>query len=128
MKRVLVTGTFDHLHPGHLFLLEEAKKRGELWVIVARDQNVVRIKGHKPMQGEEERRRAIEEIFPDAHVVLGDSTDFLKPVRALAPDLILLGYDQLLPLGVRAEDLPCPTERITAFEPEKYKSSIQRSS
>ena len=123
--RVLVTGTFDHLHPGHMFLLQEAMKRGVLCVIVARDQNVLRIKGHTPAQSEEERRRAIEETFSDAHVVLGDPEDFLKPVLDIHPDLILLGYDQQLPPGVTEADLPCPTERIGAFKPEKYKSSLQ---
>ena len=45
MKWVVATGTFDILHPGHLFYLEESKKLGdELWVIVARERNVM----HKP--------------------------------------------------------------------------------
>ena len=43
--RIVATGTFDILHPGHLFYLEESKKLGdELFVIVARDANVK----HKP--------------------------------------------------------------------------------
>ena len=45
IRRVVATGTFDLLHPGHLYYLEESKKLGdELWVIVARDANV----RHKP--------------------------------------------------------------------------------
>ena len=124
---VLVFGTFDHLHPGHLSLLQQASDRGDMFVVIARDQNVERIKGHEPLQTEEERKRAIEEKFPDAHVVLGDSEDFLRPVRDINPDLILLGYDQRLPPGVAAKDLPCPVERLGAFHPEKYKSSLRRS-
>lgn len=124
--RILVSGTFDDLHPGHRFLLEEASKRGELWVIVARDRNVRRIKGRPPLQNEDTRKRAIEEAFPDAHVVLGDSDDFLKPVHKIRPDLILLGYDQKLPPHVSEEDLPCPIERLPAFRPDVYKSSLRR--
>ncbi|MDD1677328.1 MAG: adenylyltransferase/cytidyltransferase family protein, partial [Methanomicrobiales archaeon] len=45
MKRIVATGTFDILHPGHLFYLEESRRLGdELHVIVARDANV----RHKP--------------------------------------------------------------------------------
>ncbi len=123
---ILVFGTFDKLHPGHRFLLDEASKRGELSVVVARDANVVRIKGRAPVQDEKARIRAVQEAFPDATIILGDSHDFLVPVRAVHPDLILLGYDQKLPPGVRVSDLPCPIERLPAFEPEKYKSSLRR--
>jgi cytidyltransferase-like protein len=45
VRRVVATGTFDILHPGHIYYLEESRKLGdELWVIVARDANVK----HKP--------------------------------------------------------------------------------
>ena|SRR3989344_1893781 len=126
--RILVTGTFDDLHPGHRFVLEEASKRGELWVIVARDANVERIKGRSPLQSEEERKKAIEEAFPDVRVVLGDSDDFLKPIREIQPDLILMGYDQQLPPNVSAQDLGCDIERLPAFMPEVHKSSLRRAS
>ena len=124
--RVLVFGTFDHLHPGHRFVLEEAKKRGETFVVVARDANVKKIKGRLPKQNEEERKRAIEEAFPDVHPVLGDNADFLAPVRSVRPDLVVLGYDQKLPPGVSEKDLPCRVERLPPFRPEKFKSSLRR--
>lgn len=45
MVRVLATGTFDILHPGHLLYLSEAKAFGnELNVIMTRDSMVK----HKP--------------------------------------------------------------------------------
>ncbi len=124
--RILVTGTFDDLHPGHQFLLEEASKRGELFVIIARDSTVEMIKGKAPLQLEDQRKRAIEEVFPAVHVLLGDEKDFLKPVLDVAPDLILLGYDQKLPPGMADADLPCKTERLPAFEPHIHKSSLRR--
>jgi FAD synthetase len=123
--RVLVFGTFDHLHPGHHFVISEARKRGSTIVIVARDANVERIKGHLPEQSETERVAAIKKAFPKANVLLGDSTDFLRPLR-LQPDLILLGYDQKLPPGVTEADFPCPVERLPAFHPEQFKSSFMR--
>lgn len=122
--RVLLFGTFDQLHPGHEFVLEEGLKRGELHVVVARDVTVERIKGRKPEQLEEQRRTAIQEKYPQAHVVLGDRENYWRPVCEIAPDLIFLGYDQELPPGVRVEDLPCTVERLPAFEPGKFKSSL----
>ena len=123
---ILVFGTFDHLHPGYRYFLDQASLRGNLHVVIARDQNVQRIKGHMPEQSEEERRRVIQDLYPDAHVLLGNPEDFLEPVRSIQPDVILLGYDQKLPPGVLEEDLPCAVERVASFEPEKYKSSLQR--
>jgi len=125
--KVLLFGTFDLLHPGHLFVLSEGKKRGDLHVVVARDTTVERIKKKVPAHSQDQRKAAIEAAFPDAVVVLGDDEgDYLKPVREIGPDLILLGYDQRLPPGVIEADLPCPVERLPGFEPEKYKSSLLR--
>ena len=124
--RVLTFGTFDRLHPGHRFLLERASALGELHVIVARDANVRRLKGRDPEEPEDDRAAAIRAAFPGARVHLGDAEDFLKPVRAVAPDRILLGYDQRLPPGVAEADFPCPVERAPAFEPERFKSSLLR--
>jgi FAD synthetase len=107
-------------------LLSEAGKRGDLHVIVARDANVKRIKGRLPKQNERERVKAVQDTFQDADIRLGDEADFLAPVREIQPDLILLGYDQKFPPGVSEEDLPCPTERLPAFEPERWKSSLRK--
>lgn len=123
--RVLLFGTFDRLHPGHRFLLAEAAKRGELTIVIARDVTVQHLKSKLPVQPEQERMAAVHSLMPSAQVVLGDTDDYLRPVRENIPDLILLGYDQTLPDGVRMEDLPCPVERLPAFHPERYKSSLQ---
>lgn len=124
--KVLVFGTFDLLHPGHRFVLAEAQKRGRLTVVVARDRNVQRIKGRFPVHDEDERMSLVRGVVPQADVVLGDSHDFLVPVRAVDPDLILLGYDQSLPPGVKEEDLPYEIERLPSFHPDTYKTSLLR--
>ncbi len=124
--RVLAFGTFDNLHPGHLYFLKEAEKRGELWVAVARDQTVKHIKKQSVMQNEEVRKKAIEDVMPDAHVILGDPEDYLRPIQEVRPDRIILGYDQQFPPGISVEDITCPIERLVAYKPEKYKSSFLR--
>ncbi len=122
--KILIFGTFDHLHPGHAFVISEAMKRGAATIVVARDRNVERIKGLRSHQSESERKSAIEEKFPAVTVMLGDREDFLAPVRTVRPDLILLGYDQRLPPGVTEADFPCVVERLPAHHPDQYKSSL----
>ncbi len=93
MVRVIATGTFDIIHPGHIRFLKEAKKLGdELIVIVAREKNV-RHKP-KPIIPEEQRRKTIEGIKYVDRAILGDEKDMFKPIMELKPDIIALGYDQ----------------------------------
>ena len=125
-KHIMVFGTFDLLHKGHLFLVGEAMRRGRVTVVVARSANVQRIKGRAPMQNDDERLAAIRRAFPSASVVLGTENDFLQPIRDYKPDLLLFGYDQRLPPGITEKDLLCPVERAEAFQPKKYKSSLMK--
>ncbi len=93
MKRVVATGTFDIIHPGHITFLEEAKKLGdELIVIVAREKNVKH--KPKPVIPEEQRRKVVEALKPVDKAILGDRDDIFKPIMELKPDVIVLGYDQ----------------------------------
>ena len=124
--RVLVFGTFDNLHPGHKFLLNEAQQRGDLWVVIGLDETVKRVKGFYPVQSQEERKHAVEKAFPQAHVLLGDSEDYFQPIRNIKPGLILLGYDQELPPGINKDSFPCRVECVKAYKPEEFKSSLRR--
>jgi len=71
-KRVLCCGTFDYLHPGHeSFLKQAAKLADELVVVVARDENVKRLKGRSPDHKEEVRRARVEGLGIAQKVQLG---------------------------------------------------------
>ena len=92
--RVMTTGVFDLLHPGHILLLEEAAKLGdELVVVIARDDSAAREK-HKPITPEEHRRRMVEALKPVSRAVLGHKGDYYRIVEELRPDVIALGFDQ----------------------------------
>lgn len=91
---VIVGGTFDLIHPGHLALLEYAASKGDLYVIVARDKNVKAMKGREPILPEEARLKIVKSIRYVKDAVLGDLSDFIKPLEALKPDVIVLGPDQ----------------------------------
>ncbi len=94
MVRVLATGTFDILHPGHLFYLEAAKKLGdELYVIVGRDTNVRRHK-RVPVIPEEQRLKMVSALRVVDKAMLGSERDMYEPLYSIKPDIIALGYDQ----------------------------------
>jgi FAD synthetase len=92
--RIVATGTFDILHPGHLFYLEESKKLGdELFVIVARDANV-KHKPH-PIIPEDQRLAMVAALKPVDHAMLGDPTDMFLPIEKIRPDIITIGFNQM---------------------------------
>jgi FAD synthetase len=93
--RVMATGVFDLLHPGHLYFLQEAKKLGdELIVVVARDQTARRLK-HEPYVPEHIRREMVEALKPVDRAILGSATDIYSTVVSERPSVIALGHDQL---------------------------------
>ncbi len=94
MVRVLATGTFEILHPGHLLYLEEAKKLGdELFVVVARDVSVKRRKG-TPILPEEQRLKMVSALKVVDKAMLGSEKDMYEPLYSIKPDIVTLGYDQ----------------------------------
>jgi FAD synthetase len=107
-KRVVVAGTFDILHPGHIFLISKADKMGDLTVVVARDSNVFRTKGHPPVIPEEQRLFMVQSLKGVKKAILGhESEDNLQIIEELNPDILLLGPNQ----NVSLEDIQMELKR-----------------
>ncbi|OPX68368.1 MAG: FAD synthase [Methanoregulaceae archaeon PtaB.Bin056] len=129
MKRVVATGTFDILHPGHLYYLEESRRLGdELYVIVARDRNV----RHKPRPviPEEQRARMVAALKPVDHAVLGDLHDMFRPIEEIRPAVITFGFNQHFEEEkVRKElekrGLSVELARIGSYRGDRYCSSSE---
>ena len=94
MVRVMATGTFDLLHIGHLYYLEEAKKLGDELIVVIANDETVRKNKHNPVTPQEMRCKLVEALKPVDKAVIGYKDDFLKIVEEIKPDIIALGYDQ----------------------------------
>ncbi|AFV25118.1 glycerol-3-phosphate cytidylyltransferase [Methanolobus psychrophilus R15] len=93
MVRVLATGTFDILHPGHILFLSKARELGdELYVIVARE-SMIRHKP-KPVIPEDQRLKMVSSLKVVDKAVLGSESNMFTPVMEIRPDIIALGYDQ----------------------------------
>ena len=83
------------MHPGHIFLIEEAAKLGDVYVIVATDKNRMFYSGEAPIVPEQQRLELIKSIKKVKDAKLGrHDNDTLKTVEEIAPDIILLGPDQ----------------------------------
>ena len=129
MKKVLAFGTFDILHLGHIYFLKEAKKLGKkLTVVIARDENVKRIKGKKPLHNEKERAEILKALKFVDKVVLGDKKNFLKKIIEIKPDIIVLGYDQKvnkekLEEVIKSCNKKIKVMRVGKFKDHKYKTS-----
>ncbi|MDD4307197.1 MAG: FAD synthase [Thermoplasmata archaeon] len=94
MVRVMASGVFDILHPGHLHFLEEARKLGdELYVVVATD-NTVRKRKHEPITPQDMRLKMIAALRTVDQAVLGHDGDMFRIVEEIKPDIIALGFDQ----------------------------------
>lgn len=129
MKTVMIFGTFDILHFGHLQLFLEARKLGDrLVAVVARDTNVEKVKGRKPFHLETERKDFLEHIDIIDEVRLGDMNDVYKVIADVKPDVIALGYDQKVFVDdveekCAAYGLKPFLVRLTPHKEEQYKTS-----
>jgi FAD synthetase len=130
MATVLVTGTFDGLHPGHEDLFRQAKALGDrVVVVIARDRTVLDIKGQLPRVGEEQRRQRVETHPLVDQAVLGRTGDKLAIIVEVKPDFILLGYDQKaftndLETHMKYRNVNCKILRAKPFHPDRFKSSL----
>lgn len=131
-KKILVFGTFDLLHEGHKYFLNESKKYGgKLIVVVARGKTVKYIKGFNPTQSENKRLRNVEETGIADKVLLGSKSDYYSILSDVKPDIICLGYDQRafvdkLDKEIESRGLKTTIIRIKSYKPKIYKSSLMK--
>ena len=105
-KSVLVAGTFDLIHAGHIFLINEASKLGDVYVVVATDENRELFSGERPIIPQEQRLEVIKNLknVKDARIGRSDN-DTLKTVEEINPDIILLGPDQKYSIDILKDEL-----------------------
>ncbi|MBL0941062.1 MAG: D-glycero-beta-D-manno-heptose 1-phosphate adenylyltransferase [Gemmatimonadaceae bacterium] len=92
---VFTNGVFDLLHPGHIEVLDMARRQGAALVVgLNSDASVRRLKGPtRPVRNTAERAAVLAGLEAvDAVVVFEEDTP-LELVRALSPDVIVKGGD-----------------------------------
>jgi D-beta-D-heptose 7-phosphate kinase/D-beta-D-heptose 1-phosphate adenosyltransferase len=96
MTKVIVNGTFDILHRGHLELLEYAMSCGSyLLVAIDTDARVKELKGEsRPINNQYDRKFHLEMLRPVDKVVLFNSTEeLIEIIQDYRPDIMVKGSD-----------------------------------
>lgn len=131
MRKIMVFGTFDVLHKGHIsFFLQAKKLANHLIVVVGRDKFVKKAKGKFPKNAAKVRVRQIRKTEITDKVVLGSDTyNYFRTLRTYKPEIIALGYDQKPSIHKLIKDLRrhrlanIKIVRLKPYKPNTYKSS-----
>ena len=86
-------GCFDYLHPGHVSLFKQAKKKcSKLIVAINSDNSVKKIKGpSRPKQNEKIRIKILEAIdYVDLIILFSDKTP-IRLIKKIKPNLLVKG-------------------------------------
>ena len=127
--KVMVFGTFDGLHEGHINFFKQAKslsKDSFLIVSIARDKNVLRIKGLLPRRNEKERKILVGRNTLVDKVILGNVHDYLAHILKIKPAIIALGYDQKAYVRTLRKDLRDKGVFVTIVRLKPYKEKIYK--
>ena len=84
MKRIVVNGTFDILHSGHLALLNHARSLGDYLVVaIDSDRRVQELKGaDRPINTQAERQELLSNLRAVDEVIIFDSDQELVDIIA----------------------------------------------
>ncbi len=97
MKKIVVNGTFDILHLGHLRLLQYAKSwpNSYLVVLIDSDRRIKELKGPlRPINSQYERASFLSELKSVDRVEIFDSdTELRNYIKEFDPDIMVKGDD-----------------------------------
>ncbi len=93
-KVVFTNGCFDLIHPGHITLLREAKKRGVLIVGINTDESIRKIKEEqRPIVPLKARMEVLDSIkYVDYIIPFSEETP-IEIIKMIVPDIIVKGGD-----------------------------------
>ena len=96
MTTVIVNGTFDILHPGHIAMLNTARSLGDyLIVCIDTDRRVKELKGeNRPINDQYFRRVMLQSLKSVDIVEFFDSKeDLIRIIKLYKPDIMVKGSD-----------------------------------
>lgn len=94
-KIVFTNGCFDILHRGHVFYLQEAKKRGDILIVgLNSDSSVKRLKGDtRPINTELDRAAVLEALKCIDYIVVFEEDTPYNLIKEVKPDILVKGGD-----------------------------------
>ena len=125
---VLTNGCFDLLHPGHIALLEAARREGDILVVALNSDVSVRgLKGEgRPLVSESERAEILLALEPVDRVLVYDEPTPLDTILALGPDVLVKGADWAADEIVGATEVEAAGGRVArvALKPGRSTSRL----
>ena len=131
-KTVLAGGVFDIIHPGHIHTLNAAKALGDMLVVViATDKTAKKMKKRPPLHNQESRRELVSCLSMVDRAIVGHEDDIFETVKAIKPDIIVLGYDQVhqeqfISDGCKRINLDVEIVRLQSPVPHLSSSKIEK--
>ena len=92
MKKVYVGISADLLHPGHLNIINEARKLGEITIGLLTDKAIASYK-RLPFLSYDQRKIIVENIKGVIEVIPQETLDYTENLRKLKPDYVVHGDD-----------------------------------
>jgi len=92
-KIVLTNGCYDIIHKGHVHILQEMAKLGDVFIVaINSDDSVRRFKGEdRPINSEKDRAFVMGHIKGVDYVVIFGEEDPFEVIRVLRPDVHVKG-------------------------------------
>ncbi len=91
-KKVYVGMSADLIHPGHINIIKEASKLGEVIVGVLTDSAIASYK-RLPLMTYEQRKDVVENIKGVSKVIPQDTLDYRYNLNSIKPDIVVHGDD-----------------------------------
>ena len=91
-KKVYVGMSADLLHPGHINILKEASKLGDVIVGLLTDKAIASYK-RLPYMTFDQRKEVVENVKSVSEVIVQDTLDYRPNLNKLKPDFVVHGDD-----------------------------------
>jgi len=94
-KIVITNGCFDILHSGHTYLLEQAKKNGDILVLALNsDKSIKNLKSDlRPIVNELDRAYVLSCLSSIDYIILFDESTPERIIHEILPDILVKGSD-----------------------------------
>lgn len=92
MKKVYVAMSADIIHPGHLNIISEARKLGDVIIGLLTDRAIASYK-RLPYMSFEQRKTVVENLVGVVEVIAQETLDYVPNLLKIKPDYVVHGDD-----------------------------------